>query len=126
MAVIFMTNGCRLLVKCWDFFQICFILPRTDAADSAIDGSHDDAIGFSSFLAEAEPAQDDTDDGSKPAAPSDPIKWFGILTPPALRASQNNFKEAVSCVLSLATVASKMKQTEIEVRRTRKKLTRLP
>ena len=80
---------------------------------------------FSSFLGEVEPAGDHNDEEPKPAAPSDPIKWFGILTPPVLKKSQNDFKEAVSCVPSLASIASNMKQTEIEVRRTRKKLTKL-
>ncbi|KAL2037929.1 hypothetical protein N7G274_009404 [Stereocaulon virgatum] len=55
--------------------------------------------------------------------PIDPLKWFGILVPPALRASQNNFKSAVIDVVpALASVSNEMKGLEIEVRRTRKRL----
>lgn len=108
-----------------EFLKSFFLLSRTDAFDSFIDESHDDTINFSSSLTQAELAKDDNDEGSKPTAPSDPIRWFGILTPPALKRSQNDFKEVISCVPSLATVALHMKQTEIEVRRTRKKLTKL-
>ena len=108
-----------------DFLQDSLLLAHTNAADSSIEESHDDAINFSTFSTDAEPAEYDNDEGSGPTAPSDPIKWFGILTPPALKTSQNDFKEAVSCVPSLASIGSNMKQTEIEVRRTRKRLTKL-
>ena len=53
----------------------------------------------------------------------DPLKWFGILVPPALRASQSNFKAAVmDCIPKLATISNEMKEVEIEIRRTRKRL----
>ena len=52
-----------------------------------------------------------------------PINWFGILVPPALRSSQNSFSSAVvDIVPALASVSDQMRKTEIEVRRTRKKL----
>lgn len=54
---------------------------------------------------------------------ADPLKWFGILSPPALRSSQANFKVAVrDCVPRLASTVNEMKVVEIEVRRARKKL----
>ncbi|KAL8945433.1 MAG: hypothetical protein Q9211_000036 [Gyalolechia sp. 1 TL-2023] len=58
------------------------------------------------------------------AAPiSDPLRWFGILVPPALRASRNSFKNAVTEVVPiLANVANEMKSLEIGIRRTRKKI----
>ncbi|KAL8839584.1 MAG: hypothetical protein Q9170_001688 [Blastenia crenularia] len=58
------------------------------------------------------------------AAPiPDPLKWFGILVPPALRASQSSFKSAVTeAVPSLANVTIEMRTLEIEIRRTRKKM----
>lgn len=102
-----------------------FLLLSTNATDSSVDQSDGDSIKFSSLLTEAELAQGDNDEETKAKAPPDPIKWFGILTPPALKTAQNDFKEAVSCVPSLASIASNMKQTEIEIRRTRKKLTKL-
>lgn len=62
---------------------------------------------------------------SKPMVPTDPLKWFGYLTSPALKAAQRDFKDASSCFPALATVMSEMKEVEIEVRRTRKKLSKL-
>jgi len=54
---------------------------------------------------------------------ADPLKWFGILSPPALRSSQATFKVAVrGCVPRLASTANEMRVVEIEVRRARKKL----
>ena len=64
---------------------------------------------------------EDTETVSK--GTGDPLKWFGILVPPALRSSQGNFKEAVTdAIPALATVSREMKELEIEVRRTRKRL----
>ena len=54
---------------------------------------------------------------------TDPLKWFGILTPPTLRSSQESFKGAVrEIVPELANTVVEMKVVEIEVRRARKKL----
>ncbi|KAL8655520.1 MAG: hypothetical protein Q9210_000826 [Variospora velana] len=54
---------------------------------------------------------------------SDPLKWFGILVPPALRACQSSFKHAVEGLIpSLANISNEMKSLEIEIRRTRKKI----
>lgn len=53
----------------------------------------------------------------------DPLNWFGILIPPAVRASQSSFKRAVEGTTpSLANVSNEMKALEIEIRRTRKKI----
>ena len=52
----------------------------------------------------------------------DPVIWFGVLVPPALRTSQTSFKDAVLKASHLAFVDTKMKGVEIEIRRTRKKL----
>ncbi|KAL8720975.1 MAG: hypothetical protein Q9225_002257 [Loekoesia sp. 1 TL-2023] len=54
---------------------------------------------------------------------SDPLRWFGVLVPPALRTSQNSFKTAVTeAVPPLVNVLNEMKSLEIEIRRTRKKI----
>ena len=53
----------------------------------------------------------------------DPLIWFGILVPPALRISQSNFKDAVADVIpALASISKEMREVEIEVRRVRKRL----
>ncbi|KAG6007937.1 hypothetical protein E4U21_005298 [Claviceps maximensis] len=52
----------------------------------------------------------------------DPLRWFGILTPPPLRAAQTHAVEAVEEVIpQLVSVAAEMEYLEIEVRRARKK-----
>jgi len=56
----------------------------------------------------------------------DPIHWFGILVPQALRSSQEAFtkvvEEDVSPILHLD---AQLKQLEIEIRRTRKHIAKL-
>ena len=55
--------------------------------------------------------------------PRDPLNWFGILVPPALRASQSSFKSAIIDIIpALASTTKEMKEVEIEVRRARKRL----
>lgn len=55
--------------------------------------------------------------------PRDPLNWFGILVPPALRASQSSFRSAViDMIPALASTTNEMKEVEIEVRRVRKRL----
>ena len=39
---------------------------------------------------------------------SDPLKWFGILTPPALRQSQASFKTAAELAVETANIQSEM------------------
>lgn len=53
----------------------------------------------------------------------DPLNWFGILVPSALRRTQSSFKTvAEEIVPRIATVDREMRQVEIEVRRVRKKM----
>ncbi|KAJ1335594.1 coiled-coil domain-containing protein 115 [Microdochium nivale] len=73
---------------------------------------------------------DDEDDQSvsqPPSPPSlpqavDPIRWFGLMTPMALRQAQSHGIRAVEHVVPrLATVSAEMAELEIEVRRARKR-----
>ena len=53
----------------------------------------------------------------------DPIRWFGILVPPALRSAQSTFTDAVQNLIpSLAAVVAEMRNFEIEIARLRKKI----
>ena len=55
--------------------------------------------------------------------PSDPLKWFGILVPQALRSSQASFCVAVDeAVADAANAAKSMRSTEAEIRKLRKEL----
>ena len=67
---------------------------------------------------------EDLRDGKQ--AIQDPIKWFGLLVPPALRLSQAYFRGAVGdSIPALVNVDNEMKEVEIEIRRTRKRLGKL-
>ena len=53
----------------------------------------------------------------------DPLNWFGILVPPALRTSQSNFKDAVADLIpALASISKEISEVEIEIRRARKRI----
>lgn len=54
--------------------------------------------------------------------PTDPLRWFGILTPLALRQAQGQAVKAVEEIIPrLATVSAEMAAVELEVRRARKR-----
>lgn len=73
---------------------------------------------------DTEPTFEEADKAS--GTSTDPLKWFGILVPPALRASQSSFKSAVVDVVpALASLSKQMGKLEIEVRRTRKRLRKM-
>ncbi|OCL02756.1 hypothetical protein AOQ84DRAFT_348680 [Glonium stellatum] len=56
---------------------------------------------------------------------TDPIRWFGILVPQALRNTQRSFADAVEGpMMSLATLAKEMRNLEIEIGRLRKQIKR--
>ncbi|KAK7731342.1 hypothetical protein SLS57_001278 [Botryosphaeria dothidea] len=60
-------------------------------------------------------------EGSQKARPDDPIRWFGILVPPALRSAQSTFVKTVEGpVPKLVNLAAEMRELEIEIGRTRK------
>ncbi|KAI4209470.1 MAG: hypothetical protein LQ351_007601 [Letrouitia transgressa] len=53
----------------------------------------------------------------------DPLRWFGILVPPALRQSQGTFKSIVTLIIpALVNSKNDLTQLEIDIRRTRKKI----
>ncbi|KAK3711897.1 hypothetical protein LTR37_009415 [Vermiconidia calcicola] len=73
----------------------------------------------------------DTKDGesskpkSKPSLEADPLRWFGILIPPALRVSQASFATAVDEVVAESVNAAKrMRECEVEIRKVRKEVRR--
>lgn len=80
------------------------------------------SVPASSTEESCEPAN--LEDGKQ--ALQDPIKWFGLLVPPALRSSQASFRAAVGDgIPALVNVDNEMKEVEIEIRRTRKRLGKL-
>lgn len=56
----------------------------------------------------------------------DPLRWFGILVPPALRTAQSTFTSAVEGpILQLATIARDLRTQEMEIGRMRKQIKKL-
>lgn len=53
---------------------------------------------------------------------NDPLRWFGILTPPSLRQAQTEAKSAVEVIPQLVGLDVEMRELEIEIRRARKKV----
>ncbi|KAI1457231.1 hypothetical protein F4805DRAFT_198951 [Annulohypoxylon moriforme] len=80
----------------------------------------DDARGVVS--GEEKDQDADASVASKKIRRKDPLRWFGLLTPMALRQAQAQSIEAVEQVIpKLVSVNAEMAQVEIEVRRARKK-----
>lgn len=61
----------------------------------------------------------------EPAALRDPLRWFGVV-PPSLRDAQGNFQEVVlKNVPDLINLVREIGEVEIDIRRTRKKISKL-
>ena len=84
-------------------------------------------------LKEEQSSSQTSDEAEVPSAaeirsstPCDPLKWFGFHVPPALRATQASFRSVVlENVPALVSLSAEMKEIEIEIMRTRKKLRKL-
>ncbi|OAA71381.1 hypothetical protein ISF_01932 [Cordyceps fumosorosea ARSEF 2679] len=67
-------------------------------------------------------AQDEEDAERKKRAAKNPLRWFGVLVPQALRDAQTEAVRTVEDVVPrLASVQAEMAHVEIEVRRARKR-----
>ena len=79
---------------------------------------------------EPEPHETDANEDATPSEKrtqvplqSDPLKWFGILVPQALRSSQASFCGAVDAAVADAVNAARsMRSTEVEIRKLRKEI----
>ncbi|KAI0841593.1 hypothetical protein F5Y06DRAFT_293293 [Hypoxylon sp. FL0890] len=81
-----------------------------------------DANTESKSSPQASSEEKETNPSSKTMKEKDPLRWFGLLTPMALRQAQAQSIEAVEQVIpKLVSVNAQMAQVEIEVRRARKK-----
>ncbi|KAH7037687.1 uncharacterized protein B0I36DRAFT_314612 [Microdochium trichocladiopsis] len=112
---------------------------QTVTVDSATEGQHREAIreentsvehnrAVSADLegsadTEASPgAESDQKEKESRPMPADPIRWFGLMAPMALRQAQACSSRAVNDIVPrLATVSVEMAEVEIKVRRARKR-----
>ena len=106
--------------------EVSYQLFRTPSSETSsstqLEGSTGDSRIQQSTSANAEETEEKP---AKPIGTNDPLKWFGILIPPALRVSQAAFQNAITMVPKLAALDVEMRALEIEIRRTRKKVKRL-
>lgn len=65
-----------------------------------------------------------TSEQPEPPKSKDPLRWFGILSPPALRQAQRSASKLVEIAVKLSSIDAEMKGVEIEIRRARKKKTK--
>lgn len=101
-----------------------FVVMREDSAPAKkSDGETSRAADSRSEGAEkAQDGDEGAEEDVVPARPTDPLRWFGLLTPAPLRLAQGQAVQLVEEVIPrLATVAGEMAMVEIEVRRARKK-----
>jgi hypothetical protein len=111
--------------------------PKAGDSSSSSDGSTGVKETTSISDSEEKPERDAPETSEKkadsPASPetkktpsNDPLRWFGVLVPPALRASQASFVSAVEGpVAELSNLLKELKQTEIEIGRMRKQIKKL-
>lgn len=73
-----------------------------------------------------EPSEEDTKPAISEKQKHDPLRWFGVFVPQALRTSQKHFTESLGVIVNeLSSVDSRMKALEIEIRRAKKQLSKL-
>ena len=64
---------------------------------------------------------------SKDSLTRDPLLWYGAFISPKLRQTQTHFVSAVdTSIPTLVNLNSRMRDLEIDVRRTRKQMTKAP
>jgi hypothetical protein len=69
----------------------------------------------------ADEEQENASTEKKANIPTDPLRMFGILTPPSLRAAQSIAITMIENVVpQLASVDAEMREIEIQIRRARK------
>lgn len=120
-----MQASTRIVCTDEQFFQVSRV-PTTEPSSSpdTADDGHRSEVGRESSSQQRISANSSETEGPV-NRPNDPLIWFGILRPPALKASQVAFQDAISKIPRLAALDLEMRGLEIEIRRTRKKLTKL-
>jgi hypothetical protein len=110
---------------------------KAESADKAADANRADKAEDSDKADDADKAAD-ADRAENANSPSsrkmgegektliDPIRWFGILVPPALRSAQASFLASVKGPIpQLSTLASELRGAEVDIGRLRKQIKKL-
>ncbi|OCK81822.1 hypothetical protein K432DRAFT_403444 [Lepidopterella palustris CBS 459.81] len=108
---------------------ICIPEPQTSSQDSTSSSSESkDSNGISeraTGLANSSSKKEPT--SSTPKHKSvDPLRWYGLLVPPALRSAQASFIQAVEGPIPrLVTLSKELRSLEIDIGRTRKQIRKM-
>ncbi|KAK4241693.1 hypothetical protein C8A03DRAFT_30136 [Achaetomium macrosporum] len=95
---------------------------KPSAADDSSSGDGEEKQQGQEKREEAVPASEPAERPQLKCKPADPLRWFGILTPLALRQAQGHAIKAVEEIIPrLATLSVEMAAVELEVRRARKR-----
>jgi hypothetical protein len=142
------TNACRRFGKCISFLTSLYIqninqssFVQADDSATSEDGSSLSIVSEQDIAASTkEPSSKDSKDetadydepsqspeeGKKVAKSVDPLRWFGILVPPALRSTQSSFIAAIEGPIpQLANISRELRSQEIEIGRVRKQIKKL-
>lgn len=112
--------------------RVAFVVSAASAGGSQTATNKSEENADSSDLdseKETNSSEDKTD--SKDAEESktrvvDPIRWFGILVPPALRSAQVSFVSGVEGPVSqLSSLAADLRRSEVDIGRLRKQIKKL-
>ncbi|KAK4115222.1 hypothetical protein N656DRAFT_688495, partial [Canariomyces notabilis] len=97
---------------------------KQSSENGSRDAGHDDEEGkktqptFKEDTGRSQPGNKE----KQQSPPTDPLRWFGVLTPMPLRLAQAQAIKAVEEVIpKLATISAEMAAVELEVRRARKR-----
>ncbi|KAF2007507.1 hypothetical protein P154DRAFT_517204 [Amniculicola lignicola CBS 123094] len=98
-----------------DDLNVTFKLSVSQEQDATIEGS-----------GPAKSSQEDDSPAEEKKKSTDPLRWFGILIPPPLRAAQASFVEAAEGPIPhLASLVKRLRRQEIEIGRVRKQIKKL-
>ena len=100
---------------------------QKDYSEKAKDNTSAAAVKAASATGEQESKVDDAESASTVKETfRDPLRWFGILVPPALRATQENFSHAaLDSIPALASVNEEMRTVEDEIKTKRQEVAKL-
>jgi hypothetical protein len=103
------------------------VAAKTEAAEVKSQSDEDSKDGGHEKESASTSTEADLDkDSEKAAKIVDPLRWFGILVPPALRSAQSSFIAVVEGpVPHLVSVARELRSQEIEIGRVRKQIKKL-
>lgn len=119
-AVLLADGATREVVECTEQFATYTLNAPLAMSSSAPTPAEEDKEGEKDNKeAQQEPSEGRSETKTEPTR--DPLRWFGILTPPSLKEAQRSAIQLVELATQLASKEAELRSFEIEVRRARKR-----